>query len=59
MSLNNAECRGCRARDLHPVRRREVVPVRGRARAMVHPRGVARPAAAHAAGAQADEAVMM
>jgi len=36
----------CRERDLHPVRRRQVVPMRGRARAVVDPRGVPRPAAA-------------
>jgi len=36
----------CRERDLHPVRRRQVMPMRGRARAVVHPRGVPRPAAA-------------
>ncbi|XBI66023.1 hypothetical protein VPH35_045705 [Triticum aestivum] len=40
-------------RDLHPVRRRQVVPVRGRARALVHPRRVPRPPAAHTAGAPA------
>ena len=36
----------CRERHLHPVRRRQVVPMRGRARALVDPRGVPRPAAA-------------
>jgi hypothetical protein len=36
----------CRERDLHPVRRRQVVPMRGRARALVDPRGVPRPATA-------------
>lgn len=48
-------------RDLHPVRRCQVVPVRGRARAVVDPRGVPRPAAANpdddagaGAGAEAD-----
>jgi hypothetical protein len=36
----------CRERDLHPVRRRQVVPMRGRARALVDPRGIPRPATA-------------
>ena len=33
-------CGVCRERDIHPVRRRQVVPMRGRARALVDSRGV-------------------
>ena len=40
-----------RERDLHPVRGRQVVPVRGRADTLVHPRRV--PPAAAAAASQA------
>jgi hypothetical protein len=47
-----------RERDLHPVRRRQVVPMRGRARAVGDPRWVPRPADADADAASAEPEAM-